>query len=92
MTLTADIVAELKQFLMQELHVREDALDPDTNLIETGVLDSISFIAMVSFMEKRVGRWVPDEELVSENFVSLRTMSNLIARIDALARQPSGAP
>ena len=89
MSSNPNILAELKTFLVQELHGQAAAIDIDTDLIETGVLDSISFVALVSFIEKRVGRWLPVEELGPENFVSLRSMHNLLIRIDAV---PQGAP
>ncbi|MGB8342462.1 MAG: acyl carrier protein [Chthoniobacterales bacterium] len=50
--------------------------DPDEPL----QIDSLGLIRLVSFMESDCGIRVEDEELVADNFASLRSLGDLIAR------------
>jgi acyl carrier protein len=49
--------------------------DPDQPL----QIDSLGLIRLVSFMESDCGIRVEDEELIAENFATLRSLSDLIA-------------
>ena len=49
--------------------------DPDQPL----QIDSIGLIRLVSFMESDCGIRVEDEELIAENFATLRSLGDLIA-------------
>ena len=59
------------------------ALTPDYDLIENDVIDSLGIMKLVALIEERFGAEVPDEQLLPENFVSIRAMSNLIAPLAA---------
>jgi acyl carrier protein len=49
--------------------------DPDQPL----QIDSLGLIRLVSFMESDCGIRVEDEELIAENFATLRSVGDLIA-------------
>jgi acyl carrier protein len=49
--------------------------DPDQPL----QIDSLGLIRLVSFMESDCGIRVEDEELIAENFATLRSLGDLIA-------------
>lgn len=57
--------------------------DPDQPL----QIDSLGLIRLVAFMESDLGLQVQDEELVVENFLTLRSIGKLIA-----SKTPSEAP
>jgi acyl carrier protein len=50
--------------------------DPDEPL----QIDSLGLIRLVSFMESDCGIRVEDDELLAENFATLRSLDTLIAR------------
>jgi len=52
-----------------ELH-----LENDTPLFESGILDSLSLLKFVLFMEQKFGVIVPAEELIPENFKTIDTI------------------
>jgi acyl carrier protein len=58
--------------------------DPDQPLH----IDSLGLIRLVAFLENELGIRVEDDELVAENFVTLRSIGNLIAS-KALGKKPS---
>ncbi len=66
----------IKDFISQEL-VRDPALLPladETSLLESGILDSLSLLQLVVFLEGRFGITVGDADLLPENFASVNTI------------------
>jgi len=45
--------------------------DPDTSLLETGLIDSIGLFRLLAFLEERFRVRIPDEDLMAENFQTL---------------------
>lgn len=57
--------------------VRDDALLPltdDTPLLESGILDSLSLLQLVVFLEERFGITVGDADLLPQNFETVNTI------------------
>ena len=71
----------LRKFINTELLYREDQrIDHTVNLIESGVIDSMTLLRLTSFLEERYGIEMPDEDIVADNFRSLGSIEALIAR------------
>jgi acyl carrier protein len=47
--------------------------------MSSGLLDSVSFLRLVGFMEDRFGVTVQGEELIPDNFETLDAMAQLLA-------------
>ena len=62
------------------------ALSTNTNLFETGVIDSYGVVEMVSFIEAEFTVKLSDEELLSPELSSVDGMATLVARKVAEAR------
>ena len=65
--------AIINDYISKEL-VQDPALLPlsnDTSLLETGVLDSLSLLKLVLFVQERFGIAVDDVDLVPEHFDSV---------------------
>ncbi len=68
--------AVINDYISQEL-VQDATLLPLTNttsLLETGVLDSLSLLKLVLFVQERFGIVVDDVDLVPEHFASVDTI------------------
>jgi acyl carrier protein len=52
----------------------------DTQLLETGVLDSINLVRLVQFLEERFGIQIDDDDLGPELFESPAAVSAYVAR------------
>jgi acyl carrier protein len=66
----------ISHFISQEL-VKDPALlplTPETALVESGILDSLSLLQLVVFLEERFGITVGDADLLPENFATLNTI------------------
>lgn len=53
-------------------------LDPDEDLLEQGIIDSLGIMRVIVFMEETFGIKVIDEEIVPDNFQTLNNMVNFI--------------
>ncbi|MGO9645068.1 MAG: phosphopantetheine-binding protein [Candidatus Bathyarchaeia archaeon] len=64
------IIAQISQMTKKPA----STLKNDTLLLETGILDSLSLLKLVLFLEKQFGVSVPAEELVPDNFKTIDAM------------------
>jgi acyl carrier protein len=57
------------------------AIEAETDLIDTGILDSIAVLDLISFLEDRFQVTVPIEDFIPENFRSSAAISSLVTRL-----------
>lgn len=74
--------AAIQQFLLTEILYDKDLrdLDPETSLIEGGLLDSLAILKTVTFCEETFGVAIPDDEVLPENLDSVRAIAALVER------------
>ena len=72
-----EIVAFLKE-KMQETGVEVRDIEPDEPIFSSGLLDSFVLVDMVTFLEKKFGVLVPDEDLKVSNFDTLNLIKAYI--------------
>jgi acyl carrier protein len=80
-----EIPPKLKEYLDNNRSVYRDSLPPITDPDEPLHIDSLGVIRLVVFLETDLGIRVEDEELIAENFETLRRMGELLA-----TKTPSG--
>ncbi len=49
-------------------------------LVESGIIDSLGIMTLLSFIEEKFSIQIPSEELMPENFASISTIASLIER------------
>lgn len=78
----AEIRAKVKDYLMQEFLPGEDpdSLTDDTPLISGGILDSISTVKLVTFLEETYGIQFQAHEISSDN---LETLDLIVATVQS---------
>jgi acyl carrier protein len=52
----------------------------DEDLLVSGLLDSLSVMSLINFIEQDLGIDVPAEDVTIENFVSLRAIDGYLVR------------
>lgn len=67
MSITFD---DLKAYLMDDLGIGTNQLDEETPLYSSGLIDSISLIQLVTFLEKKIGSKIRPTDLTLDNFDS----------------------
>jgi acyl carrier protein len=70
----------VRKFVNSELLYQDDqAIDDNANLIEMGVIDSMTLLRLISFLEENYGIEIPDQEIMPDNFRSLSAIGNFLA-------------
>ena len=74
---------ELLQFVRGELAGVGDpaSIDENTPLIDSGVIDSMALMRLITFVEDRAGVRVPDDEVLPDNFQTVRDIESLVDRL-----------
>jgi acyl carrier protein len=62
------------------LDQRDRSIADDEDLLESGLLDSLSVMSLVHFIEQELRIEVPAEDVTIDNFVSLAAIEAYIAR------------
>jgi hypothetical protein len=79
-----EILAELRAFVAREyLEGRDDGLDEKTPLLEWGLINSFSLVALQGFMRSSFGVEVPHSELVAANLKDLGAITQMVLRLSS---------
>ena len=70
------IEQEIRQFIRENFILDEasHALAGDDSLTQTGVIDSMGVLEIVTFIESKYGFKVPDQDTVPENLDSINNL------------------
>jgi acyl carrier protein len=76
----AQIREKLRAFVVSTflLEYGKDTVDPDEDLLNSGYIDSMAVMETVGFLEETLGVRVDDDDIVAENFRTLRAMTELV--------------
>ncbi len=71
----------IRQFIIEQfLFGEEDQLKEDTSFLDSGLIDSTGILELVTFLEERFKIKVEDEELIPENFDSIKNVTSYLER------------
>lgn len=75
-----NILDSIERVLLTEIAAGLDkkTLDPDEDLLEQGIIDSLGLMKLIAFLEKTFNIKIVDDEIVPENFQSLNRMVTLV--------------
>ncbi len=63
--------------LIREINEYED-FDADTDLFETGILDSLSLVLLINRIEEAFGVFIPEEMVTLDRFTTVERMAGVI--------------
>jgi len=76
-----EIQNEVRDYIVEHiLFGNGELIDSDTPFQESGILDSIGFLEIITFVEEKFGIEIADDEVIPENFDSLRKISGFVER------------
>ena len=67
--------------ILSSLHPEVD-FENTSDLVDDGILDSLDIVAIVTEIDAEMGVSIPAEEIVPENFNSVKALMELIERLD----------
>ena len=74
------ILEYIKNEYLDEDEAEEMALDENTPLISSGIVDSFSMVSLKRFLEKKNGITIPDEEATPQAFDTVTSIMVLVNR------------
>lgn len=81
-----EIQNELLAFLRSGIFSAQTDLHGETDLVANG-FDSLSLVALLQFIEKTYGLWIPESEITEATLQNPRTVAALVVRL--LHERPS---
>ena len=74
------IEEQIRHHILQTQLPGEDPanLQPDDDLIDSGILDSMGIMQLVTHLEKEYGINIPTEEIEPEHFVSVSALAAFV--------------
>jgi acyl carrier protein len=74
-----EVAERVREFIVRAARLR--SLDDDENILETGLVNSLLLVQILTFVEEELGVEVSDEDLVVSNFQSVTAITTLVERI-----------
>ena len=82
MTSLATLHGQITLLFSEKLHL--DVPSSDTDLLETGLLDSLSFVDLLICLEQEFGTEVSVEDLEIDNYRSIEKIAEFVISRDVL--------
>lgn len=75
-----NVTVPIERFIVDELTLggRRTRIDPDESLISSGILDSLSLLRLIVYIEEQFGLTIEDSEVIPDNFETLNSMNYFI--------------
>ena len=78
--MSEEIEKSLSRFFQNQLLPRQQQISDTDPLISSGVLDSIQYLRLISFLEKEYKISVAIDEFDPKNFESIKTIANFVRK------------
>lgn len=69
---------EIMQFILKTSYVSEGALNNETLIFAQGIMDSMGFMSLVSYLDEHFKIKVNDSDLIESNFESINAISQYV--------------
>lgn len=88
----ADTTSRIRAYLTENfLYMRRDRrLEVDERLLDSGILDSMGVMELVSFLEEEFGVELDDAEITEQNLGTIRSIADLVTSKQAVAAGGTG--
>jgi acyl carrier protein len=75
---TESIIESVREYLLREFLTDQSALDQSTRLVRGGILDSLTMVKLVTFLEEQYQIEVYPNELDAEHLDTMTTIAALV--------------
>ena len=70
---------EIRKYIVEDiLYGDGEKLSEDTSFQESGILDSMGFLSLITFVEEKYAIQIKDREIIPENFDSLHKIAGFV--------------
>jgi acyl carrier protein len=74
------IKEKVKNYVLQAVYADKEKIKDDTLIFKEGYFDSMGFMVLISFLEEEFGIKTNDNDLLEENFESIKAISDFVTR------------
>jgi acyl carrier protein len=74
-----DLEASILAFLRDELRIDTSEIQPDTQLISGGVVDSTDLVRLANRLERTLDIEIPDQDISADNLDSIEMIINYVS-------------
>ena len=76
-----DFKEQIRAFVKSNFYVADaSALEDDASLLNEGIIDSTGVLEVISFIQDTFGLTVEDEEMLPNNFDSIKRIADYVVR------------
>jgi len=75
-----EIKKKISQFILKSAYLPEEQIKDETLIFVHGILDSMGFISLISFLEETFSVKANDNELLETNFESINAIADFVFR------------
>ena len=73
------VIEEIRSFFVKKKFIKnKNEIKDDDSLLEMGVIDSVGMLELVNFIESKYSIKVDEDELMPENFESLKAIQDFL--------------
>jgi acyl carrier protein len=81
------IQPRIRSFILEKFPAaRKRAIDDDVPLLESGIVDSLGVLDVVSFLEQSFIITISDDELTPDNFATIKRLGSFVETKKGLVR------
>ena len=73
------VTLQIIQLLSEKVHIEVPSVE--TDLMESGLLDSLTLVSLIAGMEEEFGITIPFEEIELDNFRSVARLADLVSEL-----------
>ena len=73
-------VSAIERFIVEEIMIGSERtkIEPDQSLLDSGILDSLALLRLISFLEDQYQITIEDGEVTPDNFESIATIKTFL--------------
>jgi acyl carrier protein len=83
--MSSEVQDKLLDFISEHFRIPRNEIDPETSLVDQGVIDSFGFVEIVAFLEETFRIAIADEQINGENFGSVRRIVSFVTALSGSA-------
>jgi len=76
----SEIKGKISQFILKTSYLTDEQLNDDTLIFVQGIMDSMGFISLITFLDEAFSIKTTDSELIESNFESINAIAEFVAR------------
>jgi acyl carrier protein len=72
------VTNNLEEFILELGSVEKETIDPDEDLLEQGLIDSLAIVQIIAYIEDSFGVSLGPNDVVPENFATINALAGLV--------------